>query len=585
MRPVRILPGPKQVAFAVVLTAMTLLAGGADAAMRVRVTAVTHIEARVYRAAAPKAAVVRGTLRDDVGNPIGSSHVAIDFFEGDGKGPPILLPVPSRCPDDVSPEAHVAPDEYVVDTDGAGRFCFEAVLGIERGKMRLQFAGDHDHEPASADVPIDLGRPAVTMAFDPEPKVLSLDRPSFVATLRVIAPALAKQGWRVTLRDERGEVLGAGNVEADGSARIEVPTRALQGPGPGELRASLEGAPVFAAPIAAPIERRAHVEVLVEGANASGVPEEGIPLLVRARWARGAVPSGSIEVRLGELSVGMAALRNGEARVTATFAAVRTATLTLRAGYVPAAPWWEAGAPAPISVTIRQGTPWRRMALSALALALLAWVLREAYDFRPLVRRRRRGAAAVPPAGAVLAPALVRGRPSSTGWLASVVDAHDGTPIEGASFAVVLPVFPSAEEPAGQEVLARGTADAAGRFILGEGPFPRGALLQVSSAGHAHVEMPLPPPSELSIAMVSRRRRLLDRLVAFAGREWGDEARRELTPDQVVRKVRRAAEPPASAGRSRQIEAFARATESAAFGPTDVDEPTEATVLALEPRS
>ena len=585
MRPVRILRGPSRVTFAVVFVAMTLLAGDGDAAMKVRVTAVTHIEARAFRAAAPNAAVVRGTLRDDVGNPIGKSHVAIDFFEGDGKGPPILLPVPSRCADDVSPEAHVAPDEYVVDTDAGGTFCFEAALGIERGKMRLQFAGDRDHEAASSEVTIDLDRPAVLMQFDPEPKVLSLDRPSFVATLRIVAPGLAKQGWRVTLRDERGDVLGAGDVESDGSARVEVPTRAMQGPGPGELRASLEGAPVFAAPIAAPVERRARVDVLVDGAGAEGVPEDGIPLLVRAQWARGPAPDGSIEVRLGELSVGMAALRQGTAHVTATFASVRGSAVTLRAGYVPAAPWWEAGAPASIAVTLRQGTPWRRIALLALALALLAWALREAYDFQPILRRRRAPTAKAHASAAVVPASIVRARPSPAGWIVRAVDAHDGTPVEGVSFAVVLRVFPSATEPAGQEVLARGTGDAAGRFTLAGGPLPRGAILRLWARGHADVEMPLPPPSELSIAMISRRRHLLDRLVAFAAREWGDEARREPTPDQVVRRARRAVDPPSTGGRVREIEAFARATEAAAFGPAQVDETAEATVLALEPRS
>jgi hypothetical protein len=578
----------------VILAVTALRTGSVDAAMRVRVTAVTHIEARALRATAPNGAVVRGTLRDDVGNPIANRHVAIAFYEGDGHGPPILLPLPTRCADEASPEAHAAPDEYVVDTDSAGTFCFETALGLERGRMRLQFAGDQDHEPASADVPIDLGRPAAILTFDPEPKIISLDRPSFSATLRVVAPALAKRGWSVTMRDEKDHVLGSGDVGPDGSARIEARTRDMLDPGPGELRAMLEGASVFAAAVAVPVERRARVQVEVDASNVEGAPEEGIPVVARARWARGPVPNGSIELRLEELSVGMAAVRNGEARVTATFAAVRAPTLTLRAGYVPAAPWWEVGAPASVTVAVRQGAPWRRIALSGLALALLAWALREAYDFRPLRPARRRPAPA--PSGEAKAPReMLPARRSTTGWLATLVDAHDGTPIQGVSFVVLLPGFPmsraggprraaSATEPDGQEVLAEGTSDTDGHFTLAGGPFPRGALLRLSAPRHADVEMPLPPPSELSIAMVSRRRRLLDRMIAFAAREWGEESRREPTPDQVVRRARGSGEPTSSAGRAAQIEAFARATESAAFGPANVDQAAEASVLALEPR-
>jgi len=559
----------------------TGLHGHDASAMRVRVTAVTHIEARVDRAMTPGHAVVRGTLRDDVGNPLTSTHVAISFYEGAGTGAALLLSTPSPC-STAFPEPHVAPDEYVVDTDQAGDFCFEAALAIERGTMKLRYRGDADREAAAVDIPVDLGVPAVVLSFDPEPKVVSLDEPELVVSVHVNAPRVPKEGWRITLRDERQHVVGAAAVDQDGTARIPIQTRELAAPGPGEIAASLEGAPVFASSVAAPVERHARVRVETDLPSAAGVPEEGIAFHARARSVRGPVSSGSIEARLGDLSVGAATLQNGEAQVTAIFSSARAPTMTVMARYVSAAPWWEPGAAVPVTIKIQTGGTWRRVPLLVLGIALVAWVLREAYDWR-LPRRRSRSPS---PGPAEVAPStlqLLRPLSAAEGWTGHITDAHDGEPLNDATIQVFLPAFPNAAET-GARILASATVDDAGRFAL-RGTFPRGALLRVEAPHHADLEQPLPAPSELSIAMVSRRRHLLGRMVAFAAREWGPSyPGREPTPEQVARRARSTKDPAAHAARARQIEAFARATEQVAFGPGDVDRAAEATVLALEPR-
>jgi hypothetical protein len=126
--------------------------------------------------------------------------------------------------------------------------------------------------------------------------------------------------------------------------------------------------------------------------------------------------------------------------------------------------------------------------------------------------------------------------------------------------------------------------DPQGLFALGESAFPPGALLRVEAPRHAAFEERLPAAGEMAIALVSRRRRLLDRMVAFAQREWGPSDQvREPTPDQVAKRARRAVDPTGSA-RGKQIEAYARATERMAYGPTDVDKAAEDAVLSLEPR-
>ena len=91
------------------------------AAVKVRVLAATHIEAVVERdPATSNGVVLRGTLRDDVGAPIPNSHVSISIHNEAGGGPALPLPRAERCSAFVAQGAHdphIAPDEYVVDTD------------------------------------------------------------------------------------------------------------------------------------------------------------------------------------------------------------------------------------------------------------------------------------------------------------------------------------------------------------------------------------------------------------------------------------------------------------------------------------
>ena len=63
------------------------------------------------------------------------------------------------------------------------------------------------------------------------------------------------------------------------------------------------------------------------------------------------------------------------------------------------------------------------------------------------------------------------------------------------------------------------------------------------------------------------RRRLLDRLVAWAAREWGPwQGAREPTPDQIAARAR-LARGKLGGERAGEVEAWARAVEWTAFGP------------------
>ncbi|HVR21101.1 MAG TPA: hypothetical protein VMS65_15420, partial [Polyangiaceae bacterium] len=323
--------------------------------MNVRVLAATHIEAVIERdPATSNGVVLRGILRDDVGAPVPNSHVAISIHHEAERGPALPLPRAERCSSLLAQGAHdphIAPDEYVVDTDKSGSFCIRSAIVVERGVARLRFQGGAFFEASDTDVPFELGRPSMNIAFDPEPLVISLDRPIYAQGLRVARTGFARSDLHVTLRDERQKVLGAAAFDGDGYARVEFRTEELAGPGTGALSAALDGAPLSLAPATHAVERRARVELELEQPRPEGYPDDGIPIAVRARSVRGEVPTGVVEITLGDHPVGAARVQAGKALVVARFGAGRAKAATAQLRYLPDTPWWEPGDP--LTLTLR----------------------------------------------------------------------------------------------------------------------------------------------------------------------------------------------------------------------------------------
>jgi hypothetical protein len=165
----------------------------------------------------------------------------------------------------------------------------------------------------------------------------------------------------------------------------------------------------------------------------------------------------------------------------------------------------------------------------------------------------------------------MRTEPGITGWRGVVADAHDGTPVPGAVLEIHVPSFE------GDGILASTTADDGGAFSL-EAPGVRAdARLVVQSGDHSRYEQALPPPSVIHVALVTRRRTLVDRLVRWARRQGSPfDGPAEPTPGHVRRVAARSS--------SASIETWAGAVEQAAFGPAAVDEKVEQEVRAVEPR-
>jgi hypothetical protein len=157
------------------------------------------------------------------------------------------------------------------------------------------------------------------------------------------------------------------------------------------------------------------------------------------------------------------------------------------------------------------------------------------------------------------------------GWTGRVIDAHEGVAISEARVVIERAGFE------GVAVVASTFTDREGRFTLpatdplGAGGEPR---LVIEAPLHSALHQRLPPSGELKIALVSRKRKILERLVEWArqrGRPF--DARPEATPGHVKR----------AAADGTKTAAWADAVERAAYAPGGVDARAEEEIEKLKP--
>jgi hypothetical protein len=567
----------------VALTAAALWSRPA-AAVKIRIKGSAQIEA--VATAEQEGFTVRGELTDDVGVPIPSSVVVISALSADGGKQPVPLPPPLSCdpegrgkPSVTRPNAH----EYSVDTDERGTFCVRAATPLS-GTLRLRYAGTKLHEPVEARVTIDTGTERLArtvLRFEPAPEVIDLDRESVAITgsLRIDrsessrllqnAPT-RREGLLVVLEDERGERIAEAQTGGDGRVRFEVKTARLGAPGPGELRLRFDASGALAKATATQaVVRRAVVSMSVPHPAQGNDPEDGIPIEVEVGSSRGAVTDGVVEALRNGDSVGAGRVENGKATVVVAFPAERSGSVPLALRYVPSAPWWRSGAM--LEVTVRVAGPGiaKHLVLAVLVAGFAAWIVAGWRRAPKKILSADLETATAPPSGrpGVLVLGASAGQ---SGWRGHVADAHDGTPIAGARLRIVVPSFE------GEGVIAEATSDERGTFAL-EAAHRSDARLIVDSPDHSAYEQALPQPSVLGVALITRRRALLDRLVRWARRTGAPyDGPPEPTPGHVRRAAGRA--------EASEVEAWARRVEDAAFGPTEVDGALEDEVRAAEPR-
>lgn len=526
--------------------------------------------------------VVEGVLRDDLGDTLGKEPVSLALTRGDlGLDPTTRDAL--RDARSCGPGAITAlPTGLELKTDASGRFCVRAHLESDRYAATLAWKGSSLLDGATLTVPIDLGRRAVSLALEPRPRLLSLER----TPTRFFAIAESDEGGgaqpvaglalTLALEDAPGGAplpLGSAITDARGRAQLDVDTQRLGPPRTTSLVLAFAGdADTTAATARALVEIQAHVTLrspTLESPGGAKNPEEGIPLEILATTPAGPVTEGVVEATLGDVVVGAARLEAGRANLVVRFAAESAGKREVSVRYLPQSPWYLPGPEVRGEIALRGPSPWSRAPFAIAGLLLVAWLVAGRKRRAPLAPRSE--PPRVPTERASLevvahpASGARRGEYSGT-----VEDAHEGGPVGKVRVRVERRTF------AGIETLADAVTDDEGRFAFVLEGRLTGDMLSAEGPFHSRFEEALPPPGELRIALVTRKRRLLERLVTWARRAGAPyDARPEPTPGHVRRAAR---------GRDAGVASWASAVEQAAYDHQAIDERGEAEILALAPR-
>lgn len=550
------------------VVAITLVAATAGAGPKIQVRGTTKLDVHATRENGQ--AVLYGTLADDAGQAIAQDVLRVAVTRAtDPADAQVAEAVRNAtpCSPANAPGRPPAEDAAFVRTDEGGRFCVRLALPQDRYSAFVSYTGQKLVEGAKIELPFDLSRRALLLRFDPEPRVVLLAGKDLVfeiaAAVQDNGDERAAPGLRITLTNEKGKQLATSVTNASGRASFRVASAELGEPGKGELRAAFGGdADTSFAQARVEIERRAQVELRASAPQDAQVPEDGIPLLIEVSTRRGPttvelLSQGSVEVRYEGTLVGAAPVEAGRARPVVTFAAPGGDTADLHVRYVPQAPWYDARSEIVVRAPIRGPSPLRKLPLVLLALAVVGWLA--------LGRRSKRAAPVERPVLEKVDPAtlgnarveVVRAAPGGRPrWTGVVRDAHDAAPVEGARVWVDRAAF--------RERLVLGTVytDKDGRFDLAVRELSPGDELVVEGALHSALRQAVPAPGEISVSLVLRKRKILERLVRWARARGGPlEGKAEPTPAQVREAAR---------GDFATAD-WADRVEQAAFGPGVVD--------------
>ena len=458
-------------------------------------------------------------------------------------------------------------DQLVVTTGGNGQFCFTVQRGRAGESYEATFGGDEYHGKSRHEAQVDNRDAALEMRFVPPPRFLSLDQKKqtvWVETRMTQASNKPTQLNVVLELREKGNTqrLGSEALLAGERAQFTLKREQLGKPGPAKLVARFAGnAELRPSERSVNILKTARATLIL--VNADLGKHAGDPINLDIAVEGQGTPAGAVEVMDGDLSLGTAAIQARKASFQGALADPTDKPRQLSVRFLGSAPWWLAGRGLSIDVPYRKPSPWRRLPWFVAALGLASFA---AFSWR---RPGRKKTADRPRSGSAGVQLVAKARKDS-GWRGVVVDAHDGTPIAGAELELRAPTFTG-------NAAARGESDAQGRFQLPHVDSLEGSLLWISSAHHASLSQPLPPPGQLNIQLVARRRSIQERLVAWAKRRGHPYYRdsHEPTPGEVSNVAENQHDEP--------VKTWANAVERAAFGPEAPSEATAEELAAQEP--
>jgi hypothetical protein len=536
----------------------------ADQAVRVQAQSVFD---GVTRVATTEGVEIRGRLLDDTERPIGAASIELETSTGRARWS--LIDCKGQRPLKRRVERRQVFFAIASDVDGA--FCARIVGARPEDEltMSLGFSGGPFHLGARLPVPPLVPLIQLSLAFEAPSVELTLDRARHSIKVSVSAepapPAsLAPVALELLLVTTAKESSVARGQWSPGAPFVEfdVASDALGAPGPARLVARFTGSGALAPARAEAVALRiapVHLTARVERRDADGALID-----VTSPSVGGLSAPGWVEAHSGGERIAATSLTDGAAQLAIELGASdRPTHMTL--SYRGDDPWWVSGPPVEIVVPPGRTAPPLRWPWLALLVPI-------AYLFIRALQRPGVSGSPPPPKPPTLPVAeieFLEAIPEASGWSGVVRDAHDATPVAGARISIVLPVPES--QPLGPSTLS----DAEGRFHL-ESVAASGATLTVSAASHSELTRPLPPEGRIGVALVSRRRTLMRRLVDWAraaGTPWAGVD--EPTPGEVFDVALRREEP--------RVAEWAHGIELAAFGKTPPDEQQEASLRALEP--
>jgi hypothetical protein len=519
--------------------------------------------------AVPGGEQLRGRLVDDLGNGIAGVDLEISGDE------PEMDPLTCAGFPVVRSKNSAT---WILRTDDDGAFCMQASVVPPEASYRLRFEGTRLFAPLDAEFRPQRGRHALRLEITPQALEAVLDLPEWVAWVSAAPLGDGLDGDLLALEVSYADTaesastrqLGILQVPIGGRARLEIPTRDLGPPGLGDLVLYGPGTATLAPiELRRPLRRVAAVELSLTSAPEAVEAGSKFSLIVGAGYALGPVPGGWVQVSSYGRLLAHGPVREGAARIDLVLDSPSgEGSHPIVLEYVAGEPFWLPGDPLVVEIPMKPASPLSALPWILTVVALAFSIFRTWR--RPPRRRSVRREEPAPPAREGVT--LVQGGDPSSGWSGQVIDAHDGTPLAGASLRVVIPVFD------GEGIAVSTTASDDGDFTIPPNhALPPASQLLVRSPHHATLSRRMPPPGRLIVAMTSRRRALLDRFVAWAKRSGPTvSSTLDPTPGDVLLAARRRGEP--------EVQHWVQGIEEAAFGPVDPDEALEQALGAREPR-
>lgn len=460
-----------------------------------------------------------------------------------------------------------------VQTSSEGWACARLETAEARGSYVVRFSGDSLHGGAESAVSFDRNAPRqAPMELRPAiPRIeVEIGAPRLPLTgllLRSPGQPPGQTGLRVrVLADDRREVAVA-SAGADGRFVVELSPGAFRGPGIHLLNLEFDG-DEERSPASARVEIGVRSRATLSIANPPSEVAAGDEVILEAdvNHERGTVDDGLVEVSFGGIALASAPVRQGKARVLVPTEPRSRGIASWSVGYIPSSRHLIAGPPQVLHVTLNPPGFGSMVWFVGLVVAGAVWL--------SLSWRRSRTVLPTTSASLPLEPGVHISTDSGTPgrFEGRVLDAHERRPLADVEILVRTPSL----RDEGVVLVVRSSEDGAFAFELGEAASGANAcFVEARSATHSSERRALPRSGRLTIALVTRRRALLDRLVRWS--------RRAGPPfDQVVEPT-----PADVLARSRErddVASWALAVERAAFGPQAVDEEMDERVRGEEPR-